>query len=275
MKIMLLNNYRKEHTQIMTEKIVGLLEKQNVKTIIDDGHEPYKPCKEKDIDFIIVLGGDGTFLRAVSQYGKTGVPMLGVNMGTVGFYSNTNVEHIEDSVNKLLSGQYHLLEKMLLQAEVIRANELIHTLHGINEVVIKSKTGKMSSLSFSAGGNKIGRIRGDGVIIATAAGSTAYNYSAGGPIVDTDLSVFIVTWLAPYYPHYCPLVIEAGKVLEFEIERGGENILCSDGRLLIELKEHDLLVVRKAEADLKLIGFNRNSSFWSGVYSRLGRNPPV
>lgn len=271
MKILLLYNYRKQSTQLMTEKIAGFLAKQDIQTVTDDGHEPYSG---QDVDFIIILGGDGTFLRAVRQYGQKNIPMLGVNMGTVGFLSNIHVDHIEAGLEKLLSGQYWLTEKMILQVKVFRSGECVHSLFGVNEVVVKSKLARIFTLSLSVEAKEIGLLRGDGVIVATPTGSTAYSLSAGGPIVDPDLSALVVTPLSSYYPHHRPFVMEASKVLEIEVLFGKENILCLDGQKNIDFYAHDRLTVCKAPVSLKLVNLEP-SIFWSNIYKRLGRNLPV
>ena len=271
MKIMLFNNYRKQNTRLFAEKITDILEKQDVQTIITDGFE-LQDSAETEVDYIIIVGGDGTFLRATRLYGQKNIPVLGVNMGKVGFLSNIHVDDVENGLNRLLTGQFQLIEKMLLQVSVFRDGKRIHILNALNEVILKTIAGKLSAFALTTEEEEIARLRSDGVIIATPAGSTAYSFSAGGPIVDTDIPAFVVTLLSSYYLHHRPLVISAEKTIRLEIVHGENNVLFADGCQETLLSSHDTIVVQKAPFSLKLIDFKLNKSYWSGIYERLGRN---
>ncbi len=156
-----------------------------------------------DPDLAVVLGGDGTMLRALQRYLGTHVPVIGVNFGRVGFLASMPAEELEDGLRRVLAGEYDVLELPTLEADIEGERRL-----AVNDVVVgSSQLGRMVELQWSVGGEDLGTLACDGVIACTPPGSTAYNLSNGGPVLVWGLDAMAITFVAPHSLHARPLVV--------------------------------------------------------------------
>ena len=161
-------------------------------------------------ELAVVLGGDGTMLRTLKRFLGSGVPVIGVNFGTVGFLTSIPAAELETGVARAFAGGYEVVELRTLEVESQGERHV-----AVNDVVLRSSVlGRMIELSWSLGGEDLGRVRCDGVICATPAGSTAYNLSNGGPVLVWGLEAMAVSFLAPHSLHIRPLVVPQGRALE-------------------------------------------------------------
>jgi NAD+ kinase len=192
-------------------------------------------------DVAVVLGGDGTMLRALQRFLGTEVPVIGVNFGRVGFLASIQANELESGLARIFSGDYRIVELTTLEVEV-------EGLHGaaINDVVVLSAIrGRMVELAWSVGGEDLGVQPCDGMICATPSGSTAYNLSNGGPVLVRGLDAMVVTFIAAHSLHARPLVVPRG--LDVEIRNQtldvGVSVLV-DGHPLAEVGQGSPIVVR-------------------------------
>ena len=159
-----------------------------------------------------MLGGDGTMLRALAKLLGTDVPVIGVNFGRVGFLASIKPEELEDSLRRVLSGDYAVVELPTLQARLDG-----ETYVAVNDIFVSSSIlGRMIELSWAVGGEDLGTVPCDGMICATPSGSTAYNLSNGGPVLVRGLDAMSVTFIAPHSLHARPLVIPRGAMVTVE-----------------------------------------------------------
>jgi NAD+ kinase len=159
-----------------------------------------------DTDIVIVLGGDGTMLRALARFLGSGVPVIGVNFGRVGFLASIEPDGLERALPRVFAGEYSLAELPTLEAEVDGRRFV-----ALNDVVATSGTiGRMVELEWAVGGEDMGSVACDGLICATPSGSTAYNLSNGGPVLVRGLEAMAVTFVAPHSLHARPLVVPRG-----------------------------------------------------------------
>jgi NAD+ kinase len=165
------------------------------------------PASETEgADIAIVLGGDGTMLRALARFLGTDVPVIGVNFGRVGFLASIAPEELEAGVSRVFVGEYLVLELPTLAVEAAGA-----THHAVNDIVVHSSTlGRMAELAWAVGGEDLGKVPCDGVVVSTPSGSTAYNLSNGGPVLVRGLDAMAVTFVAPHSLHLRPLVVPRG-----------------------------------------------------------------
>jgi len=266
--ILLVNNNCIKSTLAMAEKLSHRLKTLGVEVIIDSGIADV--CTEK-IDSIIVLGGDGTMIRAARQYVETDVPVLGVNMGTVGFLSNIKADELESCLENFIRHDYSINERMMLDVSIYRNGTLINQIYSLNELSIKSKTSRMISMDIKIAGRDHGVYRGDGIIIATPAGSTAYSLSSGGPIADPDLEVFIVTPINSYLLNKRPMVIDAEKEISLFPLRCEETLISIDGQVKFDWDENYVIKVKKAGHKLKMANLKQRF-FFQTIIQRLQRN---
>ena len=188
----------------------------------------------EESDIAVVLGGDGTMLRALARFLGTDVPVIGVNFGRVGFLASIPPDDIESGLARVFDGDYRVEELPTLEAEIDGKRFV-----AVNDVVATSGTlGRMIQLEWNVGGEELGRVSCDGVIAATPSGSTAYNLSNGGPVVVRGLDAMVVTFIAPHSLHARPLVVPRGRDLEVLVIPGTnsrdhleENVAAADLRL--------------------------------------------
>jgi NAD+ kinase len=185
-------------------------------------------------DLAVVLGGDGTMLRALKQFLGTNVPVIGFNFGRVGFLASVEGDELESQLPRVIAGEYTVIPLSTLDVETDSVRD-----SAINDVVVLSSArGRMVELAWALGGEDLGVVPCDGMICATPTGSTAYNLSNGGPVLVRGLDAMAVTFIAPHSLHARPMVVPRG--LELEIRNDSPNIGVSvlvDGHLVAEVND--------------------------------------
>ena len=269
MKILVVNNKLIKKSLRMAEIVAEKLQAMGVEVVISDVDSSLQ--RADAIDLLIVLGGDGTLIRAARQYAERNIPILGVNMGTVGFLSSIEVDELEASLEKLIRQEYLLDERMLLEIEIYKNERCIDTFYSLNEITLKAANERMLNLEIEIAGQSHGTFRGDGIIVATPTGSTAYSLSAGGPVTDPELEVFIITPIAAYHLYRRPLVIDAGKEIGIYPQAGNLVTIIIDGQVKSELNENYIIRIKKAEPKVKLLRFQANT-FFNTINHKLWRN---
>ena len=195
-------------------------------------------------DIAVVLGGDGTMLRALQRFLDTEVPVIGVNFGRVGFLASMQSEDLESGLARVFSGEYDVVELATLEVEVGDQRAA-----AVNDVVALSATrGRMVELAWSVGGEDLGVQPCDGMICATPTGSTAYNLSNGGPVLVRGLEAVSVTFIAPHSLHARPLVVPRGLDIEIRNETTDvDATVIVDGHVLAEVGAGSPILVRLGE----------------------------
>jgi NAD+ kinase len=202
-----------------------------------------------DADLVVVLGGDGTMLRALKQCLARGVPVLGVNFGRVGFLTALAADELEDGLARAFAGDYDVVELPTLDVDVGGATQV-----AVNDVVATStKLGRMVELGWSVGGEDLGSLSCDGVIASTPSGSTAYNLSNGGPVLVWGLDAMVVTFIAPHSLHARPLVVPRSSDVVVENRTADVAVtVLVDGHEVSQLAKGDRVVVRLGSARMRL-----------------------
>jgi NAD+ kinase len=252
----------------MADAVSTYLRAMGIEVIIDSC--PAEITSEA-FDSIIVLGGDGTMIRAARQYSEKQVPVLGVNMGTVGFLSNIKADELEPCLDCFIRQEYSIDDRMMLDIGIYRDNTLVKRVYSLNELSIKSKNSRMISMDIHIAGREHGTYRGDGIIIATPTGSTAYSLSAGGPITDPDLEVFVMTPITSYLLNKRPMVIAAQKELSLYPLDCDEALIYIDGQVKLDWEQSCVIKVKKAEHKWKLVNL-KERFFFQTITRRLQRN---
>jgi NAD+ kinase len=185
-------------------------------------------------DLAVVLGGDGTMLRALTRFLGSGVPVIGVNFGRVGFLASMHPDELEEGLSRAFTGDFVVVELPTLEARVEGERRV-----AVNDVVVASGTlGRMVELVWSIGGEDLGRQPCDGLICATPSGSTAYNLSNGGPVLVWGLDAMAITFVAPHSLHVRPLVVPRGRDLTVTNHTAGVRAaVLVDGHVFTELGE--------------------------------------
>lgn len=218
----------------------------------------YDLRQERDLtphsaDLAIVLGGDGSILRAVRQMGYRQLPVVGVNLGTLGFLADLSPEELIKSLPRLLAGDYRVASHLMFECEYPTPSGQ-QTILGLNEVVVHSQSvGQISELDLSIDDEAVTSYRGDGLIISTPIGSTAHSLSAGGPILSQELPAFTITPICPHTLTYRPLVDAADKKYTIRVRRPDGAALTADGQALGPLDAGQIVTVRRAKVEFLLV----------------------
>lgn len=217
---------------------------------------PGDPPKDFKPDLVISLGGDGTLLYAARAWGLTGIPLFGINLGRLGFLAETAPEHFTSLLRDILNGRYRVERRMALKVSVERNGRAVNETLALNDVVV-NKGALSRIITINVDIHEFGHwsIRADGVIISTPTGSTAYNLSAGGPVVYPTIPALIVTPICPFTLTSRPIVLPASFPVEMWVEatQDQEVHLTVDGQVSIPLEPADRTTVQAHKVGINLI----------------------
>lgn len=229
----------------------------------------------KDFDCAIVLGGDGTIIRAARELSKIDVPILGINLGTLGYLAEVEYNEIEEAIRCVIEGNYRIEERMMLTGGIYSAGDYIGCDIALNDVVV-SRNGysRIISTNIYVNDEPVAKYMGDGIMISTPTGSTGYNLSAGGPIVKPNTSVMIITPICSHSMSNRSIVVSDSdeitiEVIESKKTRQEEVIVTFDGRSGIKLGQNDRVVVRRAVERTKLVVVG-NRGYFDVLSAKLG-----
>jgi NAD+ kinase len=204
-------------------------------------------------DFLIVIGGDGTLLSAARVVGTSGKPILGVNMGSLGFMTAITLDEIYPALERIFRNEFEYEERMMLVAHVHRLGERVANYTVLNDVVInKGALAKMIDIKVSVGELYLSTFKADGLIISTPTGSTGYSLAAQGPIIYPTMNMVLITPICPHTLTFRPLVAPDGMVVRAELLSMETDVfLTLDGQVGFGLRKGDVIEVKRAEAPLR------------------------
>ena len=267
-------NPHKDKDLIMTEKIKKILNDKGVaccaKVSPRDAMDPATDC-------ILVLGGDGTVLNAARErIGKKNIPILGINMGTLGYLAEVEPESVESAIERLPRHDYELESRMMLDGSIYRKEQLMHTDWALNDIVIR-RDGPQQLLQFYLYVNKkfLNKYQADGMIVTTPTGSTGYNLSAGGPIVEPMASILVLTPICPHTLNQRSVVLSAQDVVEIEIPAGREGqvqygVVNFDGQT-VKVETGDCIRIKKSAQTTDFIKLS-NAGFLETLHKKMSEN---
>lgn len=266
-------NKKKDPNHDMTNKIMEYLrskgkqcECQDIDESIDNKDYKYTnaDCVPNDTDCVIVLGGDGTLLQAARDLINTDIPLLGVNIGTLGFLTDTDMENVTETLSMVLEDKYEIDSRMMIDGYIYRNNELIYSNTALNDVVI-NRMGILSVIDFDIYVNDeyLNSYSADGVIVSTATGSTAYSLSAGGPIVQPNAQLLMMTPICPHTLNKRSIIFGADDEIMIKIgdnkKLKEERVATFDGERFYRMVSGDTIVVKRSQKKAKLIKTNKLS----------------
>jgi NAD+ kinase len=253
----------------MRERRVHAIFERETATLLpsaDASHVAEKAALARDVEMVVVLGGDGTLLSMADAIGEAGtrIPILGVNFGSLGFLTEVTLPELYPSLEAAIGGRAHVEDRLMLRAATCRGGQPFAQHVALNDVVItKGTRSRMIDLSVSVGDEFVTRVKADGLIIATPTGSTAYNLSAGGPIVQPHVDALVITPIAPHTLTHRPIVIPAAQAVRVEpmMEPRDELFVTFDGQAGFELQRGDQITVGRLDTPLRLIRPTTRSYF--------------
>ena len=208
-------------------------------------------------DVLLVLGGDGTMLNAARLAGERGIPILGVNMGGLGFLTEVRLENLYPSLERVFANEYVIDERLMLGTHIHRHGETVAQGLVLNDVVVSKGTlARMIELKVSIQGQFVTNLRGDGLIISTPTGSTAYSLSAGGPIINPAVHSLILTPICPHTLTHRPLIVPDDSEIDVSLTSKDEGAMATlDGQVGVALTQGDTVVIKATDFRTKLIRF--------------------
>lgn len=230
-----------------------------------------------NLDMVFSIGGDGTFLRTVSEVREKHIPVLGINTGRLGFLADVSEGDMEETLSEIIKGNYTIEERSQLQLNVIDSSSEI-TDYALNEIaILKQDSSSMITIDININGERLTSYEADGLIVATPTGSTAYSLSVGGPILAPNTSNFIITAIAPHSLSARPLVIEDNNLLTLNVRSRSSSFLISlDGRSKAMAVDGTSLQIKRADTTVRVVK-RTGQTFYSTLKNKLkwGTDPRI
>ena len=263
---------RREDLATVVPGLLKWLEEREVRALYDEEtatclrkqeHVRSREQLAEEVQLLLVLGGDGTLLAAARVAAPRGIPILPINMGSLGFLTSFTREEIYPALEETLAGRHAASERVLLHVEFHRNGRAEDAQLALNDAVInKGALARMIELELAIDGDFVCRYHADGLIVATPTGSTAYSLSAGGPIIHPTVEAFLITPICPHTLTDRPVVVRDSSRVEVTVKGDSEGVyLTIDGQTGIEMKSGDSIRVAKAGVRLKLITPPQKSYF--------------
>lgn len=268
----ILVNPQKDDAERMSREIDAALGAESWSTeLLSFGHVQGDESSIASANILVCLGGDGTVLYAARRAAPYGVPILPVNLGTLGFIAWVKRDEWKECFDEAVSGGLAVSERFMLDVSVERDGKAVAGFSALNDGVISgSGPAKIVELCVSVNGARLGRYRSDGLIVATPTGSTAYSLASGGPVLDPDMEAMVFTPICPFTLSNRPLVLPGGESLELYVEPGQREriILTVDGQEYFNLMEGDRVRFRRSAFKARLFRHER-AAFFQVLRSKL------
>ncbi len=258
-------------TRVVAAEMSQFLEKRGADTwVASSWDEPAARRHLGKTDLLIALGGDGTLLRAGRLAAGYGVPILGVNMGRLGFLAEVSPDAWQEALGRVLEGDYWLEERLMLDAEVHRDGQMLGTYRALNDVVVSRGTlARVIRVTAHVDGGRLTTYVADGVIVSTPTGSTGYALAAGGPILPPQLKNMLIIAIAPHLSLNRAVVLDEGSEVWLDVETDHQVILTVDGQFEVEMRHGDRLIVRASPYSACFVRLREPSYFYRTLMERL------
>lgn len=252
-------NDSKPEIQPLVGQVRETVESMGGKPVVVSGTFPTLP----PVDAVVVLGGDGTFLRAARMVALRDTPILGVDLGTLGFLAEVSYGDLAGAIERLLTGDYQVEDRMLLEVSLWRDGQLVAANLALNEgVVLKGASSRMLEMAIYADHSHVATYGADGFIVSTPTGSTAYGMAAGGPIMAPDVPAFLLVPICPHMLTARPLVVSDQKTVRIVVEERAEGALvAADGYTVGLLRSGDEMTFRRSRHSAKLVRLAEHDFF--------------
>ncbi len=208
-------------------------------------------------EFVLVLGGDGTLLSAARAIGPAEIPLLAVNLGSLGFLTEVRLDELYTTLTAAVEGRCPIESRTLLDCHLIRNGEDMAHFRALNDVVIKSTVARLIGFQLCVNGERVVEYQADGVILATPTGSTAYSLAAGGPVLIPSVEAFLLTPICPHSLTHRPIVVNDEATMSVRLDSGADGVLSIDGQVGTPVLQGDQIVCRKADYRVKLLRIRR------------------
>ncbi|MGM0651650.1 MAG: NAD(+)/NADH kinase [Bacillota bacterium] len=273
-------NWHKKNSSLVVDKIASFFGQRQMKLRIADQKmaDFYSEASLADqlqnwygdVYLIIVVGGDGTILRVARDLSCWDVPVLGINLGQKGFLAEIEMEQMERFLQYISNGQYSYQERMMIEARLLRGKQELGNYMALNDIVIsRGPFSRIVTVETFVNEDFMESHSGDGVIVSTPTGSTGYSLSAGGPIVNPTMQLFIITPICPHSLYNRSVIINGTDTMELRVDsRQVQVVLTVDGQVRFALEDEDKIIVKQAAQKIKMVCFH-DYSFYRMLHQKL------
>jgi len=272
MKIGLVINWNKNLAEKFVSELANYFKKKNIDFVIIDSLPPRPTPKSatrsrkiKTVDLVLAVGGDGTLLRAVRLVAEKEIPIMGINLGSLGFLTAFSINEALKSIDKFLKGNYRIEKRIIMQVTFGKNSSFAFNDCAIN----MGKTGRVIEINVNYRNEFVNKFVGDGIIVATPTGSTAYSLAAGGPVVYPTIAAFILTPICPHALAARPIILPATEAIELQLSgKSKEAILNLDGQVRWQLRSGQSVSIKQADFFVNLV-FPKERSYFEILRNKL------
>lgn len=274
-------NFAKQHSINLSKKVIEWLLEKNIKVFLTEDKAMTLDLPElglnwmgfiKQSDIIVILGGDGTLLKVARKVAPDEIPLLGVNLGNLGFLTEVEVPELFNALTRVLNNDFVIEKRMMLEATVLKHDIEFQNFIALNDVVVtKGPFARLVHLKVYVNNEYIETYPADGLIVSSPTGSTAYSLSAGGPIVNPNVDLLLITPICPHTLHSRSIIISEDEKIRVVIKADHRDIMLTmDGQQGFKLQPNDEVIVKKASCYTKLIRLKKRS-FYEVLRKKISR----
>ena len=274
-RFVILTNVEKDTNMETTLGIRRYLENKGKVCLLADEYENDKKSFAGEIDGLLVLGGDGTLIRAAREFARYDVPMLGINLGTLGYLTSVEKDEIWTCMDALMADEFSIEKRIMLSGTVYHQGKEVMSSEAVNDVIVsRSGFSKLVELRLYVNDELLDIYAADGVIVSTPTGSTGYNLAAGGPVVYPETELLVITPICPHSLTARSIVVSGREKITIEIgkrrkDQLEEALISYDGQAGVQLETSDRVEIRTAAGAVRLIKI-KNKNFYQVLRSKIG-----
>ena len=283
-KILFVANLKKDKDLILSTGIINSLFEKGIKVFVDAEELVFTNKSElvsldeiKQIDLMVVLGGDGTILTYARKYQKYNLPIMGINLGRIGALAVAELDDYSVYIDKFLAGEYVTINHLALECKIIYSNNKVKKFTAFNDVVVhRGLSPKILGVNIAINNSDFSEVYTDGLIVSTPNGSSAYNLSAGGPLLSTSSNCYVITPICPQSKTFSSLVVSKDDVVHLTVGKNenvgkNQNVVIVDGDVEYPVNANDIVLIKKSTKNLKMIQFSQQRSLYESVYKAVVR----
>ena len=281
-KIHFVANMKKDKELSHSKNIISSLVEKKVKVFVDTEELFFTNQLEmvtldtlKEIDLMIVLGGDGTILTYARKYKKYNIPIMGINLGRIGALAVAELDDYSLYIDKFINDDYVVINHLTLEGKIIYSNDQAKKFVAFNDVVVhRGQSPKILGVNIAINNTDFCEVYTDGFIVSTPNGSSAYNLSAGGPLLSTSSGCYVITPICPQSKIFSSLVVSKDDVVHLTVCENvnvgkDQNVVIVDGDVEYPVNANDIVLIKKSTKNLKLIQFSQQKSLYESVYKSV------
>ena len=280
--ILFVANGKKDKDTNYSKRIIDSLFNKGLKIFVDNEEFLYENETElatlenlKTVNMMIVLGGDGTILTYARKYEKYNFPIMGINLGRVGALAVAELDDYDFYIDKLIAGDYVEIEHIALDGKIMYSNGKSIKYTAYNDVVIhRGLSPKILKINIAVNNSDFSEVYTDGIIVATPTGSSAYNLSAGGPLLSTNSKCYVITPICPQSKTFSSLVVSKEDEILLTVGENpnvlkDQNVVIVDGYVEYPINSNDIVMIKKSKKNLKMVQFSQQKSLYDSVYKAV------